>query len=115
MNWVPVDEFTHPHSIWLCRSYYKGVAVEKISLLGVEREAPSKEYLVVIMVSPETGTWVRSKTKHGDLSELKESEAADNLEFLTQSAFRPLDFTDNLGHDDQGRMLFYEKRLLPNT
>jgi len=113
MTWVPIDEFKHPFSVWLCRSYYKGTSEARIALAGVEPEAPSKYYLVAVLVSPETGQWVRSKTKHGDLSMLKESEAADNIEFLTSSAYRPLDFTDNLGHDDQGRMLFYEKMLLP--
>jgi hypothetical protein len=113
MNWVPIDEFTHPHSVWLCRAYYKATGEERIALLDADPEAPSKQYLIVILLHPEEGRWVRSKTKHGDLELLKEHEAADNVDFLLQAAFRPLDFTENLGHDDAGRMMFYERRLLP--
>lgn len=113
MTWVPVNEFKYPWSIWLCKCYYKGVAVERQALLEEDDisdalpEAPSKYYAVLVMISPETGKWVRSKTKHGDLSTMSDSEAADNLEFLTRTAYRPLDFHENLGHDDSGRMMFY--------
>lgn len=117
MNWVPVAEFAYPWSIWLCQCYYKGVGIPRQSILNGEvvddiPEAPSKYYAVLIVINPETGKWVRSKTKHGDLSTMTDAEAADNLDFLTNSAFRPLDFSDNLGHDDSGRMMFYTKRVL---
>jgi hypothetical protein len=116
MNWVPYNEFVHPHSIWLTRSYYRPVSTERQALLGVEApEAPSREYLVLILLHPEEGRWIRSKTKHGDLQKNRESEAVDNVIFLSESAFRPLDFTDNLGHDDDGRMMFYERRIYPQT
>lgn len=112
MNWVPVNEFKYPWSIWLCKCYYKPVAEERQAILHEEvagdiPEAPSKYYAVLLLINPETGKWVRSKTKHGDLSKMSDSEAADNLEFLTKTAYRPLDFHENLGHDDSGRMMFY--------
>lgn len=113
MNWVPTDDFVHPHSVWLCSSYYKPTTPAQWALLGPNNEAPMKNYLILILVHPETGRWVRSKTKHGDLEKLRESEAADNLDFLSSAAFRELDFTDNLGHDDEGRMMFYDNRLIP--
>lgn len=116
MTWVPVHEFTHPFSIWLCSSYYKPTSIQRKALLGAGiTEAPSREYLVLIMLHPETGTWIRSKTKHGDLQEYKQSEAVDNVIFLTETAFRPLDFTDVLDHDDSGRMMFYDRRIFSPT
>jgi len=118
MNWVPVDEFVTPYSIWLCKSYYKGVSEARQALLADELsasdlEAPMRQYLVLLIIHPEDGTWTRSKTKHGDLQDFKEMEAIDNVIFLTESKFRPLDFSPNLGHDDAGRMMFYERRIHP--
>jgi hypothetical protein len=115
MNWVPVNDFAHPCSIWVCSSYYKGTSIERQAILDAGGdEAPKREYVVLVLLHPEEGRWVRSKTKHGDLQKLRESEAVDNVIFLSESAFRPLDFTDNLGHDDDGRMMFYERRIYPN-
>ena len=118
MNWVPFDELVTPYSIWLCKSYYKGASEARRALFvdeltDEELEAPLRQYLVLILLHPEEGTWVRSKTKHGDLQDWKEMEAIDNVIFLTETAFKPLDFTSNLGHDDAGRMMFYERRIHP--
>lgn len=116
MTWVPTENFVHP-CIWLCRSYYRGhgVSEDRQALMGIQPEAPSREYLVAVVLHPEEGRWYRSRTKHGDLNKLSGPEAVDNMLFLIESSFRPLDFIDSLGHDDSGRMLFYERRIKPVT
>lgn len=114
MTWIPTEEFVHP-CIWLCRAYYKGKnpSKERQAILNADLEAPSLEYLVAVVLHPEEGRWYRSKTKHGDLQKLSDEEAVDNVIFLIESEFIELDFISNLGHDDSGRMMFYDRRIKP--
>jgi hypothetical protein len=111
MEWVPTDEFQH-RQVWLCQVYYKRTAEALQALLDAEQEAPTRQFLVVIIENPSGSGWLRSKTKYGDLGARTESDAAEDADYLLNTKHKPLDWSSNLGHDDAGRMMFYVKRLI---